>query len=364
MAWNNVTCEKCGCEFRVQLYGKISKRDWMIDHCTWICDDCKEEEKNKKAEEAKKEASEMNLPDLEGSEKQIRWALTVRKEYLERLNAVFQDYKTPAAIQKNILDYICSQTFSKFFIDECRGTLSEYDVELLCKKYQANKEIIEVKEIEKDITLETTIHPENKTTETVAKIRQKDDKITINFFEKSDEFKIIVKAKKYRWNDGWTRKITKYCGKIEDRIAEIGNDILNAGFPVSIIDPEIREKAVSGEYEEEIDRWIMRYTGEKYNGYFSIRTDWCRKMYKESRKVIGSVYHNGVVLVSPENWEELKDFAEINDFSFSEGAKELMEYCSGIEKKIVLPKKKSVKTKSKDNKKEATGKIDGSLKDD
>ena len=78
----------CGHEGEVNLYGKAAERDRRI---AWyekegICPDCyrkmKEEERRKADEElaayADKIETEYNLPELEGSEKQIAWARKIR----------------------------------------------------------------------------------------------------------------------------------------------------------------------------------------------------------------------------------------------------------------------------------------------
>ena len=78
----------CGHEGEVNLYGKAAERDRRI---AWyekegICPDCyrkmKEEERRKADEElaayADKIETEYNLPELEGTEKQIAWARKIR----------------------------------------------------------------------------------------------------------------------------------------------------------------------------------------------------------------------------------------------------------------------------------------------
>ena len=78
----------CGHEGEVNLYGKAAERDHRI---AWyekegICPDCyrkmKEEERRKADEElaayADKIETEYNLPELEGTEKQIAWARKIR----------------------------------------------------------------------------------------------------------------------------------------------------------------------------------------------------------------------------------------------------------------------------------------------
>lgn len=87
----------CGHEGEVNLYGKAAERDRRI---AWyeeegICPDCyrkmKEEERRKADEElaayADKIEAEWNLPELEGTEKQIAWARKIRASYFKKLES-------------------------------------------------------------------------------------------------------------------------------------------------------------------------------------------------------------------------------------------------------------------------------------
>ncbi len=82
MAWNNVTYA-CGHVCQEQLYGKIKKRDWYIEKA--LERDCPTCWKKKQTEAAKKEAEKEGLPKLEGTEKQIAWAETIRIKMLDEM---------------------------------------------------------------------------------------------------------------------------------------------------------------------------------------------------------------------------------------------------------------------------------------
>lgn len=84
MAHYTVKCEKCGSEFEIQLFGKMDKREWVIENGTHICDECQElERKERNAANAKRNA-EQGLPKLTGSDKQIAWAETIRSKCSEK----------------------------------------------------------------------------------------------------------------------------------------------------------------------------------------------------------------------------------------------------------------------------------------
>lgn len=70
----------CGHEHEYQLFGKSRERDRKI---AWLekqeCPACR----RKAEEEAAKKATEgMELPELEGTEKQVKWANTIRGQFI------------------------------------------------------------------------------------------------------------------------------------------------------------------------------------------------------------------------------------------------------------------------------------------
>ena len=168
--------------------------------------------------------------------------------------------------------------------------------------------------------IKTIIYPQNRKTNAVVEIIYKDERIEARF-EKNEEFRKIVKSLGYKWDGVWHRKINYPNGTIKDRVAELGNKLLNAGFPVNILDEEIRQKAINGDYEPEHKRWIwLRKEGE-YTNWLVIK--WVGKderLYKIARKLPGSKWDNGVV-VKIEYIDEIEEFAELYGFKFSEGAK-------------------------------------------
>lgn len=86
MAWNEINYS-CGHKGRVQLYGhhtaRDSKKSWME---RGVCPDCyraqKEAERKMENELSAEKAKKAGLPELIGSEKQIAWAETIRKNAL------------------------------------------------------------------------------------------------------------------------------------------------------------------------------------------------------------------------------------------------------------------------------------------
>ena len=84
------TCDTKGCENTavVELFGKHSHREWVLENHTHICEDCEniQEKRIQEEKENSMEEIEVNesLPQLEGSEKQIQFARDLRRQVLER----------------------------------------------------------------------------------------------------------------------------------------------------------------------------------------------------------------------------------------------------------------------------------------
>lgn len=81
----------CGHEDSVEVggYSDEYRQQVALGKFEGLCPHCQqkkiEEEREKEREEARKVASELNLPDLTGSEKQIKWALSIRNKVVEDL---------------------------------------------------------------------------------------------------------------------------------------------------------------------------------------------------------------------------------------------------------------------------------------
>ena len=80
----------CGHSQEVELFGKTSARyekiEWME---RGLCPDCyrakKQEEREQENERAAKLSESLGFSELEGSEKQIAWATTIRQKIYENI---------------------------------------------------------------------------------------------------------------------------------------------------------------------------------------------------------------------------------------------------------------------------------------
>lgn len=345
MAWYYGTFS-CGHEGRVNLIGPTKTREWRAERrFEGLCPECYkkhlEEEREKENQKAVEESKEMELPELTGSEKQVAWANTLRLRFIERFEDEFKNLNKKEIhfiverilsnrddfskkeikdmLEKidDILEYILTtKTKAKYFIDN--RDFGERELANVYKEMKAKEE----KEEMKDIINEATLTPKETKFGEVVEIKY-DEKSISAIYERNDTFIKIVKSLRFKW-DGrvWSRKITEFTGSASDRVAELGNKLLNEGFSVLILGEEERNKAITGEYEPECDRWIKKRID---TNKFAIVHEKNDSLYRASKKLPNARYNSGSVLVDVSYYKDVQDFAELYGFKFSKSAEELIE---------------------------------------
>lgn len=335
MAKYDVT-RSCGHVETIGLVGKHKNREWRLEHVEpyKLCHECYQAELARQREEENREAAEVakeqGLPSLVGTEKQVAWAETLRQKMLadiDELNArevpKFQrnDPKLLTAIHA-----IRSKTEAKWWIDH-RGLCGFELIRLLEKEYKAAKaeQAQPPAEVIADAKAEATVRPENPVTETVAEIRVLEDAIEVEFPERRDDFWEIVKKRlQMEWaGKFWRRNLTFKAGSPADRAAEAGHRLLAAGFSVRIFDEDIRSRAIAGSYEPEQTRWIQRRAQGEHEGWFAINWQYPDDFYGAAKAIRGSRYSKPSVVVPPEQYEAVLDFANLYGFRLTEKAQEI-----------------------------------------
>ena len=107
MAWYYGTFS-CGHEGRVNVIGPSKDRQWKVDRrFSGVCEDCYnkqlEAEREQKNREAEEKAKEMELPILEGTEKQIAWANTLRQKFIDKIDKLLKDIETDKYIYLSLI---------------------------------------------------------------------------------------------------------------------------------------------------------------------------------------------------------------------------------------------------------------------
>ena len=110
----------CGHTVEVELFGKVSHRyekiEWMERQ---LCPDCyremKQEERKQENERAAKLAKSLSFSQLEGSEKQVAWATTIRQKVYE--NICQSDTEHPSFGYALVAEAISLELSAKWWID-------------------------------------------------------------------------------------------------------------------------------------------------------------------------------------------------------------------------------------------------------
>lgn len=336
------TCSICGKEFTKssQQRNRQAADRWELwaveyyDECSDCYNDRIAREREKASKQAAVEAAEMELPDLEGSEKQVAWAVKIRKAFIDameselveltekmsRLKAKGSDrlrnaeasYEKISRTYEHILE---EKTSASWWIDRRYDSARSI---INSNADQVHEYIEDDCKAANDAIEEATLVPENCTSSGAATIILKEKLISV-FYLKDNDFIALVKSLGYRWSREdrrWNKWMTVTTGSQEDRAAELANKLLNAGFSVVLMDAEIRRKAVEADFEPECHRWIVKVKDE-----LVIKTAKDDPVNKEVYKLGCRWSHaaDGCV-VDRRLWREVLDFAEINGFKISEGA--------------------------------------------
>lgn len=324
----------CGHVEVVNLIGPGKTREWRLETIepSKLCSECYQkqlaEQRERDNREAAEAAKDMRLPALTGTEAQIPWAETIRQQLLADIDMYVYEFvgekhrNDPKLVEA--IENIKAKTEARWWIDHrfCKYTSFRELLEKSAKEVKASR----LEQTGVDAKIEATVRPEKPRTETVAEIRALEKEVEINFPERRDDFRELVKGMGYRWDNGcWRRKLTAKNGTPQDRAAEAGHMLLGAGFAIRIYDEDTRQKAISGDYEPECTRWVQKRTEGKYDGWLAI--GWKREddFYNAAKRLPGARWSNPSMVVPPENFAEVLDFAQMYGFKVSEAAQGVIE---------------------------------------
>ena len=369
----------CGHTDTVNLIGPKRTREWMLkDKETQVCPDCyrAELEAKREAERAAAlaEAAEQELPALVGTEKQVAWALTLRKKYLEVLDGVLQRAALQASVDRVLaqqaVESIQREPSAVWWIEHGQQPSDREIMALIAKRY---KELLDLREAAGTATAEealaeATVRPDSPVSEIPVQIRIRENTVEAVYPERNDTLREIVKGRGFAWNGSlWARKINLFAGTPAERAAEIGNLLLRAGFVIQIFDEVAREMAVSGTYEPEYVRWITKLVDGTYAGWFAL--SWERDnetIYAAGRKIAGSRWSKPNVVVPAAQYEAILDLADEFGFHLSPGALKLIEAARTAKEAalIVRPEAGPEPIRGEPKEQTAPGEIDADLRDD
>lgn len=370
MAKYNVTY-KCGHEDRVELFGKMSVREWRLEQMAGeLCPEC---QRKAEMERLKKQEEEDGLPALTGSEKQIAWAMKLRDDALKhlRITSYNADVKIQQLQKQNddvsglqlikeyvntTMMYMSEQTDSKFFIDRrdelkaIRVTyfdvLSESGINKYLQKYEKYKqeyddahdvyaiaakqeqEELERKKVEEEKYAQVTIQPEQKESNTIVTLKIQGDTVKLCSEYDRDLVDVIHKLElKMTWKRPcWEFKAELFRGTAESALIEIGNKLLEKGYTVVFPSKELADMALTGAFERYRTNAI--YANKADKNMLIVEYD---KNDNGVRRELG--YIKGVKFKRNKNecyipigaYESLEELAETNNFAWEKTARKRVE---------------------------------------
>ena len=185
MAWYYGTYS-CGHKGRVNIIGPVKDRQWKADReFSKMCPECWEkhlqQERERQNREAAEKAKEMELPELQGTERQVVWAITLRQKLIDQLTKLAENDKELQKLSKlyevkltpervlTVRDYIIeNKTSAKYYIDN-RDDYIIYTILKEMKNALKTEEQLAAEQIEKmreeEIRKESTVYPENRVTD-------------------------------------------------------------------------------------------------------------------------------------------------------------------------------------------------------
>lgn len=320
-----------------------SFEEWAEKNIT-ECKECEEKriaakraEENARSAEA---AGERGWPVLEGTEKQVAWATTIREQQipgmivqLTRALARAREREKTERIEHfelciRAIEYlIANNTKASWWIDNNNAMTIEKAVGNVYKDMKANPEKYAITEAVKAAEAEamddmvTIAQPMRQTHEGVVDIRASEQSVTAAY-RKDDNFRELVKALGYRWNANsgvWDMTIGLKTGTAAERAAELGNKLLNAGFAIRIQDAETLRNAIEGNYEPMTHRWIAKLDED-----FFITWAYDDSFYDQARRLPGAKYKKPGMRVPAREYDAILDFARAYGFRMTPGALELL----------------------------------------
>jgi hypothetical protein len=373
-------CAECGAS--VQVWG--SSRSEADRKAAWhkkeghVCDACAAKRRAAENEAAAQTNNAAGLPNLIGSEKQVAWAETIRKEILERaavcaaliekmesadhMNAIGyegrealnvemremlsgmsgydRDYtlffanevllKIRHAVRYSaFMNLLARQVRASWWIDVRDADLhaiikamkKEIDAEIEAARPVSAEQVAAMQEAQAEALLKPAGEPKSSQ---IAEIRLVGDQLRVIFPEKREDFRLLMRNTGFIWDNAWVRTMGATTGNTLDRQAETAHRIIAAGFMVRLHDEEAREKAISGQFEPEQTRWVARANGGEYKGWLVLSWARTEDFYVAAKRILGARYKHGRVHVPPGSVLEVADFAAQYGFALTPGAQEIL----------------------------------------
>ena len=369
MAKYNVTY-KCGHEGVVNLVGPHVQRQNRIEYLEGtVCPSCYQKEQEELAEKYDKAN---DLPELTGSEKQVEWARSIRRNCLQNFESLCTQweedgrkavgeivfaldnreseidklYKEYADIICDSMSYISEQTTARFFIDNrddfptkndggyslIYGSSHTSNFKQVLKSWaEAYRDAHDIQKIEAEKEakemeeqMQITVQPEEKEHETVVTLRKKDGNVHLcSDYDRALVDVIHELPLKMKWNKvSWQFNVEEFRGTSDSVIAEIGNFLLKNGFIVVFPDKTTADMAVTGDFKRYIRNAFYSMRGHD-NCVILRYDDSDESLYWNLIKIPKAITSQGKSIIDVSSYESIEDLMEANPdtFAMSENCK-------------------------------------------
>lgn len=340
---------QCGCKESIHIIPQEQRIAYLE---AGVCMECY---KYHAREAISRPDKPIDLPTLTGSEKEVAWANNLRIHKLNEIETEIANNEKmmPKEQYRQILmavEEIQRKTTAKQWImwrlynpvQILREVLDTMMAKPTAREI-AEKEAAQAKKeaIKRDALAEATLKPERAVSNIAAEIHVENNVISVYFPKPHDGFNSTVRSMGYAWKDGlWKRKIDKLAGHAEERAVELGHTLLSQGFFVRIFDESMRARIAKGDFEPEQTRWIMKQAIGSHQGWFTIRWGYNEDFYDAARRIEASKYDGRNVVVPPEQFEQVLDFAGRYDFKLSEGAQDAVLMAKKAKESMLLAQAK------------------------
>ncbi len=371
----------CGHTGEIVAFGSKRSREWAVVNAErGLCPDCYEAklaaDRAAATEAAAREAAEQDLPALEGTEKQVAWALTIRQKFLAEMDQWLAEHPLRDDIDATpvlrAIRSIQAETSAKWWIENGRGPGAE--IGPLTIRGTIRRRYADLRRADETGIPATpsapasevpTLRPETAVSETIAVVATTADSVAVSFPERRDDFRAVVKGRGFAWTDGrWLRKIGPTTGTSEDRAAEVANALLTAGFVVRVLDDGARVKAVSGEFAPEQTRWVHCSKNDEFLLAWPRDAPENETIYSAARKIPGSRWAKPYVVVPAVQFEAVLDLAAEFGFSIAPAAEDLVGAAREARAAALVVKPGEPPQRPAPAPRHADGEIDADLRDD
>lgn len=335
--------------------------DWKIDS-GHVCDDCLKRQREEESAKAASDNADAGLPVLKGTEKQVVWAETIRRDILRNAELLswavellgagdqagaraafsqlpytwkpddrefqrlgFSDPNTIAEVVIGTCQVLRAQRDAGWWIDSRHAGIAMLVPELIDEVMDR----LQSAPTQEEVIDEVAVKPADPVTVEVVEVAVNRRRIAAKLSFKRDDFRAVVKGLGYRWDpEGrvWTLPLGPCLGVPEDRGAELMHRLLDAGFIVSCQRAEVREKALSASYEPIYPRWISRVSRGHFKG-------WCQVILRDGLDLADDLerlgarvdfYQEGVWYVRPGHYAALRDLSEVHGLRVTPAAEQAL----------------------------------------